>query len=150
MELTGLELDVTGSGNLDTSPPEAATSTLEQHSVTREDWNQAEKPPTRQIPISHRPITRSLSKVRSDTPSCIASSDIIDDIWESTVTADTTSSAFIAQTDDTTTVYTAQTGLQTVITTVQPVLPPVQPVIPTITPVLAPVTLVIGPALWTR
>ena len=40
-----------------TSPPEAATSTSEQHPVTREDWNQAEKPPTRQIPVSYTHLT---------------------------------------------------------------------------------------------
>ena len=149
MELTNLDLDVTGSGNLDTSPTEAATSTSEHHSVTREDWNQAEKPPTRQIPISHRPITRSLSKVRSDTPSCIASSDIINDIWESTVTADTISSAFTAQADDATISYTAQTGLQPVLSTVHPALPTVTPALPTanpalphVNPVCPPVTLV--------
>ena len=131
MELSGLDLDVAGSGNRDTSPPEAATSTSEQHPVTREDWNQAEKPPTRQIPISHRPITRSLSKIRSDTPSCIASSDTIDDVWASTVTADTISSA-----------YTAQIGLQPVITTDNTDLTTVTTVIPPITPVFQPVTLV--------
>ena len=119
---TGSELAVTGSGNLDTNPPEVATSTLEHHSVTGEDWNQAEKPPTRQIPIPHRPITRSLSKVRSDTPSCIASSDVIDNKGESTVTADTISSAF-----------TAQTEQQSLITTDKPVLSPSTPVIPTVT-----------------
>jgi len=90
MELSdsNLELDVTSSGSLDTSPLRTATSNSERNSVTREDLDQAGKPSTRQEHTVHRPITRSQGRFRprpdtpafADRPSCTAHSDMMDEL----------------------------------------------------------------------
>ena len=108
-----LTLNVTSSGDQNTSPLGAAASNSEHNPVTREDWDQAGKPSTGRNQVTHRPITRSQSKVRSDTPitadrpSCTASSDTTDefkadDIWEMSMNANTISSAVSIQADNTT------------------------------------------------
>ena len=137
MEPSDLELDVISSEDQDTSPLGAATSNSEHNPVTQEDWYQARKPSTQ---VTHRPITRSQSKVRPDTtitadrPSCIASSDTTDefkadDIWETSMNANTVRSAVSIQADNTTSTLHTQESDNT-----NPVLTTITiPVFPTVT-----------------